>query len=80
MPDTIRRGPLSFKLYEKSIGFWGPGDTGGDTLYLGRAPTEGDLDTLCRLIRLGARLQLDHTTAKVQESQRQVSISFVNSD
>jgi hypothetical protein len=70
MPDTIRRGPLSFKLYEKSIGIWGPGHTGGDTLYLGRTPDERDVDTLCRLIWLGARLQIDHTAAKVQESQR----------
>jgi hypothetical protein len=70
MPDEIiRRGPLSFKMHEKSIGIWGPGSTGGDTLYLGREPDEQDVDTLCCLIRLGARLQIDHTAAKVQESQ-----------
>jgi hypothetical protein len=80
MAEIIRRGPVSFKLYEKSIQVWGPGRTGGDTLYLGRTPDERDVDTLCRLICLGARLQLDHTTAKVQESQRQVSIPFINSD
>jgi hypothetical protein len=76
--EIIRRGPVAFQLYEKSIGFWGPGSTGGDTLYLGRTPDERDVDTLCRLIRLGAKIQLDHTAAKVQESQRLVSISFMS--
>lgn len=75
MAESIRRGPLSFKMYEKSIGVWGPGDTGGDTFYLGRAPVVRDVDTLCRLVRLGARLQRDHAAEKARERETLVSFT-----
>jgi len=50
---TIHRGPVRFELYRKSIRVSGI----AETLFLGHQPTEKDVDFLCDVLAVGARLQ-----------------------
>jgi hypothetical protein len=57
--QTIRRGDITFAIFEKSIQVTcvNPDHPLSRLIHLGRQPDESDINTICALVDLGAAIQ-----------------------